>query len=80
MRGRGCQQCMNTGYKGRTAVFEVLINDETIQEMIIKKASAQEITREAVSSGKMRTLEQDAADKIARGLTTLEEAEATIMG
>jgi len=79
MHGRGCQQCMQTGFKGRTGIFEVLVNDQTIQEMILKRASAQEITREAVSSGKMRTLQQDAADKVAAGLTTLEEAEATVM-
>jgi type IV pilus assembly protein PilB len=79
MRGRGCQQCMNTGYKGRTGIFEVLMNDETVQDMILNKVSAQEITRAAVSSGKMRTLKQDAADKITKGLTTLEEAEATVM-
>ena len=79
MHGRGCQQCMNTGYKGRTGIFEVLVNDEMVQELILNKASAQEITRQAVSAGKMRTLQQDAATKIAQGITTLEEAEATVM-
>ncbi len=79
MRGRGCQQCMQTGFSGRTGIFEVLVNDESIQEMILEKAPAQEITRQAVSSGRMRTLKQDAADKVARGVTTLEEAQATVM-
>ncbi len=36
---------MNTGYKGRTGIFEVLVNDEMIQEMILKRKSSQEITR-----------------------------------
>ncbi|HXW69197.1 MAG TPA: GspE/PulE family protein [Dissulfurispiraceae bacterium] len=78
MHGRGCQQCLNTGYKGRTGIFEVLVNDENIQEMILRKVSAHEIASEAVSSGRMTTLKQDAADKVARGITTLEEAEATV--
>ncbi len=79
MRGRGCQQCMQTGFMGRTGIFEVLVNNETMQEMILKKAPAQEMTREAVSSGIMRTLKQDATDKVAKGITTLEEAQATVM-
>ncbi|MCG6533405.1 MAG: GspE/PulE family protein [Syntrophales bacterium LBB04] len=79
MHGKGCQQCMQTGFKGRTGIFEVLVNDEVIQELILKKVSAQEITREAVLSGRMRTLQQDAADKVVRGITTLEEAEATVI-
>lgn len=79
MRGRGCQQCLHTGYKGRTGIYEVLVNDENVQSMIIKGASAQDITREAVSTGMLKTLKQDVADKVARGITTLEEAEATVM-
>ncbi len=79
MHGRGCQQCLNTGYKGRTGIFEVLVNDENIQALILRKASAHEIAHEAVSSGLMTTLKQDAADKVARGITTLDEAEAVVM-
>ena len=79
MRGLGCQQCLQSGYSGRTGIFEVLVNDEEIQEMILRKAAAQEITRAAVASGRMRTLKQDAAEKVARGITTLEEAQATVM-
>ena len=79
MRGQGCQQCLQTGFSGRTGIFEVLVNDEDIQEMILRKAAALEITREAVASGRMRTLKQDAAEKAARGITTLEEAQATVM-
>ncbi len=78
-RGRGCAQCMNTGYKGRTGVFEVLQIDKDIQEMILKGKSAQEITREAKEAGKLRTLKDDAADRVVRGITTLEEAASTVM-
>jgi type IV pilus assembly protein PilB len=78
-RGKGCYQCMNTGYKGRTGVFEVLVNDEMIQEMILKRKSSQEITRVAVAEGKLRTLKEDAASKVLQGITTLEEAASAVM-
>ena len=70
---------MNTGYKGRTGIFEVLVNDEMVHEMILKRKSAQEITREATLAGRLRTLHNDAKDKVARGLTTLEEAASAVM-
>ncbi|MBW2599313.1 MAG: Flp pilus assembly complex ATPase component TadA [Deltaproteobacteria bacterium] len=78
-RGRGCSQCMNSGYKGRTGIFEVLQIDEAIQEMILKGKTAQEITRGAKKAGKLRTLKDDAIDKVIRGITTLEEAALTVM-
>ena len=79
MRGRGCNQCMNTGYKGRTGIFEVLINDEMIQSMILEKRSAQEISREAKKMRTLRTLQEDAANKVLQGITTLEEAATAVM-
>jgi type IV pilus assembly protein PilB len=78
-RGKGCPQCMETGYKGRTGIFEVLINDEMIQEMIIQKKTPMEITRAAVAARKLITLKDDAASKIVNGITTLEEAASVIM-
>jgi len=77
--GVGCYQCMNTGYKGRTGIFEVLVNDEMVQDMILKRSSAQEITRAAISAGKLRTLKDDASSKVLQGITTLEEAVAAVM-
>jgi type IV pilus assembly protein PilB len=78
-RGKGCYQCKNTGYKGRTGLFEVLVNDEMVQDMILKKMSSQEITRAAVDAGKLRTLREDAAGKVIKGITTLEEAASAVM-
>jgi type IV pilus assembly protein PilB len=77
--GRGCFQCLNTGYRGRTGVFEVLANDEMVQDMILKRRSAQEITRAAIAAGKLRTLKDDAAIKVIQGITTLEEAASAVM-
>jgi len=78
-RGKGCYQCKNTGYKGRTGLFEVLVNDELIQDMILKKKSSREITRVAEEAGNLRTLKKDAAGKVLQGITTLEEALTAVM-
>lgn len=78
-RGKGCMQCNNTGYKGRTGIFEVLAIDEEIQEMIVNQRSSPEITRAAVAAGKLKTLQKDAASKVIKGITTLEEAVAAVM-
>jgi type IV pilus assembly protein PilB len=78
-RGRGCSQCFNTGYKGRTGLFEVLVNDEMIQDLIIKKESAHDIIRKAVDAGNLKTLKYDAGNKVLRGITTLEEASSAVM-
>ncbi len=78
-RGKGCLNCMQTGFKGRTGIFEVLVIDEMVQDMILKKNSAQEIARAAIKAKKLRTLKQDAASKAIRGITTLEEAAYAVM-
>jgi type IV pilus assembly protein PilB len=78
-RGKGCYQCKNTGYKGRTGIFEVMVNDEMVQDMILKKMSSQEITRAVVDAGKLITLKQDAIKKVIQGITTLEEAASAVM-
>ncbi|MDZ4184897.1 MAG: GspE/PulE family protein, partial [Desulfuromonadales bacterium] len=78
-RGKGCYQCFSTGYKGRTGIFEILVNDEEVREMILKSSSAREISRAAIGAGKLRTLKDDALEKVLRGVTTLEEAASAVM-
>jgi len=78
-RGKGCSQCKNTGYKGRTGIFEVLVIDEMIQDMIIKQRPSPEITRSAVAAGKLKTLKEAAVQKVIQGITTLEEAASAVM-
>jgi type IV pilus assembly protein PilB len=78
-RGRGCNQCLNTGYKGRTGLYEVLVNDEMIQDLIMKRKSAHDITRKAIDAGSLKTLKYDAGNKVLRGITTLEEASSAVM-
>ncbi|MDD5129685.1 MAG: ATPase, T2SS/T4P/T4SS family [Candidatus Omnitrophica bacterium] len=71
-RGKGCPSCNGTGFFGRTAIYEILIVDELIKEMILKKASSDQIKRLALSKG-MRTLRQDGWKKTISGITTFEE-------
>jgi type IV pilus assembly protein PilB len=79
LQGTGCFNCMDKGYKGRTGIYEVLIINEMVQEMILHRRSAQEITRAALQSGMFKTLKQDAAEKIIQGVTTIEEAASAVM-
>jgi type IV pilus assembly protein PilB len=73
-RGRECIMCGETGYRGRVGIFEILMMDADIAEMIIRRKSAQEITRFAVDNGRLRLLKDDARMKILEGHTTFEEA------
>jgi len=72
-RGKGCLNCMQTGYRGRTGVYEVLVIDDTIQGMILQKRPALEITAAAVASGKLKPMKDNAAEKLVEGITTMEE-------
>jgi general secretion pathway protein E len=69
----GCATCLGNGYKGRTAIYELLMIDETIRQLTIKNADAQSIKRHAVSAGGMRTLRDDGAQKVLAGMTTTAE-------
>jgi type IV pilus assembly protein PilB len=79
MQAKACFNCMDTGYKGRTGLYEVLIIDEMIQDMILQRNSSIEIARAARQAGKFRTLKDCAADKVLEGTTTFEEATSAIM-
>jgi type IV pilus assembly protein PilB len=68
----GCDVCRTTGYKGRSAVFEIMKVDETIQSLILENASTNRIRKEAISRG-MRTLRQSGLRKVTDGVTSLEE-------
>ena len=70
--GEGCFECRNTGYLGRTGIFEMMPLDDGIKNLIVSGADAPEIKREAAKNG-MRTLRQSALRKLAEGITTFEE-------
>ncbi len=72
-RGQGCKNCQHTGYRGRKAVFELMMMNSTLREMTFRSEPAQNIRRQARLFG-MKTLVEDAVDKALEGITTLSEA------
>lgn len=72
VEGAGCQNCRGTGYSGRIALFEVLIIDEAIRNLIIAKASTTTIRAAAFKTG-FTGLREEGLDKAIKGITTLEE-------
>jgi type IV pilus assembly protein PilB len=71
-KGRGCQKCNGTGYKGRVGLYEVMEITDDIRELILIGASALELRKRAVETG-MLTLRQSGLIKIKSGITTVEE-------
>lgn len=70
--GKGCEACRNTGYQGRTGIFELMVVDGEIRRMILDRASSDVIREKAVSKG-MQVLRDCGWDKVRRGITTIEE-------
>jgi general secretion pathway protein E len=71
-RGRGCDHCLQTGFKGRSGIFEMLLVNDTLRNLMIQTSDANALKRAAVQSG-MRTLREDGVRKILQGTTTVEE-------
>lgn len=70
--GTGCDRCFQTGYRGRTGVYELMLINEDIQELIYKSESAGAIKRVALNAG-LQTLRMDGARKVLAGITTIAE-------
>ena len=71
-RGAGCAGCSQTGYRGRTGIFELMVLNDDIRRLIGSKADSTAIKHAAITNG-MVTLKQEGADRVLRGHTTLEE-------
>ncbi|MFA6526000.1 MAG: GspE/PulE family protein [Candidatus Buchananbacteria bacterium] len=71
-RGRGCQQCGNSGYKGRLGIYEILEVDDKMQQLILTKASRDALQKAAIEAG-MITIPQDGFIKAKNGITSIEE-------
>ncbi|MHC4270949.1 MAG: type II secretion system ATPase GspE [Planctomycetota bacterium] len=71
-RGTGCDRCFQTGYRGRTGVYELMLLDEEIQDFIYRRETAGKIKRQALEVG-MQTLRMDGARKVLSGTTTIAE-------
>ena len=70
--GRGCDYCNNTGYKGRMGIFEIMLLDEELRELIMQRASTNVLRERALKKG-MRTLRDSGVMSIYEGTTTIEE-------
>jgi general secretion pathway protein E len=71
-KARGCSHCANTGFTGRRGIYELLLIDDAVGPLILKKADSQTIKRVAMDQG-MDTLRDDGARKVLAGMTTVEE-------
>lgn len=72
-KGKGCQRCNNTGYRGRLGILEALLLDDKIRDMVMKRASTDDIKNYAIKELKMATLRDNAMENFVNGVTTLEE-------
>ena len=72
MKGKGCANCNKNGYRGRQGIFELMLVNAKIRELIFKNVSAVEIRKQAMTQG-MKTLYVDGIFKVMKGVTTLEE-------
>jgi type IV pilus assembly protein PilB len=81
IRGKGCERCRQTGYSGRLGLYELLLLDDQLRDIIARSPNVTEFRRTCIERG-MITLRQDGLVKVGSGLTTVEEVmrvtEATI--
>jgi type II secretion system protein E len=71
-RGRGCEECRFTGYKGRMGIYEILVMAENLRPLIIERTSSNTLKQAAIANG-MKTLRDDGWHKVMQGITTVEE-------
>ena len=76
-RGKGCPLCGDTGYRGRTAISEVLVFNKELRQAVERRAGEDELMEIALRSG-MNTLQHAAVSKLAEGVTTTEEIIRTV--
>lgn len=70
--GKGCDYCNNTGYRGRLGIYETMVLDDNLRDLIMNRASTAVLRREAMKRG-MRTLRESGLLAIYEGITTLDE-------
>jgi type IV pilus assembly protein PilB len=76
-RGKGCKHCWDTGYRGRIALFELLVVNDPIQDLILQRASSKMIRKVARETQGMKSLQEDGIDKVLKGVTTIDEVTKT---
>jgi general secretion pathway protein E/type IV pilus assembly protein PilB len=78
-KGTGCRSCRQSGYRGRTGIHELLVNNDVIRDLIVQRVNAGVIRMEALKAG-MTTLRQDGWRKVLLGITTIDEVARTTAG
>lgn len=73
MRGKGCNSCQKTGFRGRIGIYELMMVDSQVRQMIFENQSTTEIRKYAITDGGMTTLFRDGVEKVLDGITTFEE-------
>ncbi|MBU4483041.1 MAG: type II secretion system protein GspE, partial [Actinomycetia bacterium] len=71
-KGEGCPHCKNTGYKGRIAIFELMIISDTIRDLITRNVTTGKLKEAAIKEG-MCILKEDGLKKVSAGITTIDE-------
>ncbi len=77
--GAGCRTCRQTGYRGRTGIYELMVTGDTIREMCVQRVNASAIRNQALKEG-MTTLRQDGWRKVLQGITTIDEVAGATQG
>ncbi|MBM3980204.1 MAG: type II/IV secretion system protein [Planctomycetes bacterium] len=78
-KGTGCRACRQSGYRGRTGIYELLVNNDVIKDLVVQRVNAGVIRMEALKAG-MVTLRQDGWRKVLAGITTVDEVARTTAG
>ena len=76
-RGRGCEACRHTGFKGRTGIYELMTTNDEIAELIVRRAPLADI-REAAKANGMKELREDGLEKVLAGITTIDEVRKVV--
>lgn len=78
-KGAGCKACHQTGYRGRTGIYELMVTGDTIRDLVVERVNAAAIRAQAMKEG-MITLRQDGWRKVLQGITTIEEVARVTAG
>jgi type IV pilus assembly protein PilB len=76
-RGRGCDACRQTGYKSRIGIYEMMLVNEEVAELIVRRAPLADV-REAARANGMKTLKEDGLEKVLQGVTTVDEVRRVV--
>jgi len=78
-KGAGCRACRQSGYRGRTGIYELMVTGDVIRDLVVQRVNASLIRHEAIKGG-MLTLRKDGWRKVLQGITTIEEVARTTAG